>query len=555
MKRFFAILAVLLLPWAAVAASTELDSLLTELDRTIDRREHYRAIREERISYLKSVLTGLAGNYTQLYNVNSMLADAYKPYQLDSALHYMHENLAVAARLGDRRRTDETNLRMAHLYTTSGYYVEARDILRKRLDTLALDNELLGRYYVTMARYNSENRQYSHNPQLQADSYNGFIYYTQRIIDHFPPDHERHLCAMYDLCIDSDELEHAGEIVDRLLERTAPENLSYAMYAYMKAIVEERSGRFTSFNCWLTRSAIADLHSAIRDNASLTSLSNNLFRHEINADRAFAYIQIATNDALFYNARLRPWQIASILPAIESSYLLKQHRQLRTISWMSIGISVLFIVACMIATVAVHRGRRTEQMRRKLEDTNRRMEEYIRRLSEINDTQTELNNEIREANAVKEEYIGLFLGICSDYIDKMKEYQRSVRKRLAAGSAAEVYKELGSSTLIDSYIEEFYRTFDNTFLRLYPNFVQEFNSLLREDARIELKKDRSLNTELRIFALIRLGITDSSKIAALLRYSVNTIYNYRAKVKNNASVSRENFEERIKKIGSYQEEQ
>lgn len=555
MKRTLAILTVLLLPYTAGAVSGELDSLLAELDRTIELREHYRAIREERISYLKSVLTGIAGNDAQLYNVNSMLADAYQPFQLDSALHYMCENLAVACRMGDCRRRDETNLRMAHLYTTSGYYVEARDILRNKIDTLALDDELLGRYYVTMARYNNENRQYSCNPQLQSDAHEGFLYYTRRVIGHYPPDHERHLCAEYDLGIEFDELERAGETVDRLLERTAPESLNYAMYAYMKAIVEERMGRFQSFNSWLARSAIADLHAAIRDNASLTSLSNNLFRYGINTDRAFAYIQIATNDALFYNARLRPWQIASILPAIESSYLTKQRHQLRIISWMSLGISALFIAAGMIAIVAVRRGRRTEQMRRKLEDTNRRMEEYIRRLSEINDTQTELNNEIREANAVKEEYIGLFLGICSDYIDKMKEYQRSVRKRLAAGSAAEVYKELGSSTLIDSYVEEFYRTFDNTFLRLYPNFVQEFNSLLREDARIELKKGRALNTELRIFALIRLGINDSSKIAALLRYSVNTIYNYRAKVKNNASVSREDFEEKIKKIGSFQEEQ
>lgn len=399
MKRTLAILTVLLLPYTAGAVSGELDSLLAELDRTIELREHYRAIREERISYLKSVLTGIAGNDAQLYNVNSMLADAYQPFQLDSALHYMCENLAVACRMGDCRRRDETNLRMAHLYTTSGYYVEARDILRNKIDTLALDDELLGRYYVTMARYNNENRQYSRNPQLQSDAHEGFLYYTRRVIGHYPPDHERHLCAEYDLCIEFDELERAGETVDRLLERTAPESLNYAMYAYMKAIVEERMGRFQSFNSWLARSAIADLHAAIRDNASLTSLSNNLFRYGINTDRAFAYIQIATNDALFYNARLRPWQIASILPAIESSYLTKQRHQLRIILWMSLGISALFIAAGMIAIVAVRRGRRTEQMRRKLEDTNRRMEEYIRRLSEINDTQTELNNEIREATA------------------------------------------------------------------------------------------------------------------------------------------------------------
>ena len=92
--------------------------------------------------------------------------------------------------------------------------------------------------------------------------------------------------------------------------------------------------------------------------------------------------------------------------------------------------------------------------------------------------------------------------------------------------------------------------FDKAFLKLYPKFVEQFNGLLREDARIELKKGKLLNTELRIFALIRLGITQSSDIASMLRYSVNTIYNYRAQIKNSALGDRDNFEERIKEIGN-----
>jgi DNA-binding NarL/FixJ family response regulator len=134
----------------------------------------------------------------------------------------------------------------------------------------------------------------------------------------------------------------------------------------------------------------------------------------------------------------------------------------------------------------------------------------------------------------------------------MDGLQRRVRKLATHDNLVELKRELSKNDLVDEELVYFYEMFDNAFLRLYPNFVSEFNSLLEEDARIELKKDEKLNTELRIFALIRLGINDSSKIAALLRYSVNTIHNYRAKVKNKACVSREEFEERIKKIGSFQ---
>ena len=178
------------------------------------------------------------------------------------------------------------------------------------------------------------------------------------------------------------------------------------------------------------------------------------------------------------------------------------------------------------------------------------MNEYIRELSELNESKTTLNNELRESNAVKEEYIGVFLSICSNNIDRFKEYRNQIRKRLTSGSAKELLSDINSPREIDQRVEEFYNTFDEVFLRLYPNFVEEFNSLLQPEARIE-PRNGALNTELRIFALIRLGITDSSKIAALRRYSVNTIYNYRAKVKGNACVSRAEFEECVKKIGSF----
>ncbi len=164
---------------------------------------------------------------------------------------------------------------------------------------------------------------------------------------------------------------------------------------------------------------------------------------------------------------------------------------------------------------------------------------------------SKLNNVyLKEANAAKEEYIGLFLSMCSNYIDKMKAYQSGVRKLALAGNLDKLIADTSSPDNVEKELKEFYEMFDKAFLKLYPKFVEQFNGLLREDARIELKKGKLLNTELRIFALIRLGITQSSDIASMLRYSVNTIYNYRAQIKNSALGDRDNFEERIKEIGN-----
>ena len=171
-------------------------------------------------------------------------------------------------------------------------------------------------------------------------------------------------------------------------------------------------------------------------------------------------------------------------------------------------------------------------------------------VADFNKRLKKMNRELVEANAAKEEYIGLFLSMCSNYIDKMKAYQSGVRKLALAGNLDKLIAETSSPNNVEKELKEFYNMFDQAFLNLYPNFVEQFNGLLREDARIELKKGKLLNTELRIFALIRLGITQSSDIASMLRYSVNTIYNYRAQIKNSALGDRDNFEERIKEIGN-----
>ncbi len=229
--------------------------------------------------------------------------------------------------------------------------------------------------------------------------------------------------------------------------------------------------------------------------------------------------------------------------------LSQEAQQAETKKFLSI-ISILAAALAIICMVVIYMYYKSVMARREIADINKQIKQYNDSLSEINLRLKRTNNDLAEANEVKEEYIGLFLAMCSSYIDKLKSYQRNIKRKLTAGKYSEILTEVSSTDYIDTELKSFYEMFDKAFLQLYPNFVEEFNDLLKPDKRIVLGKDERLNTELRIFALIRLGITESSRIAALLRYSANTIYNYRARVKNCALDNREEFEERIKTIGA-----
>jgi len=179
----------------------------------------------------------------------------------------------------------------------------------------------------------------------------------------------------------------------------------------------------------------------------------------------------------------------------------------------------------------------------------KRLAEARNKLHVSNDHLTDLNSQLLDSNKIKDEYIGRFLSLCSFYIDKLDGFRNTVIKKAKAGQVSEYLTSSKIRALKDEDLEDLLRNFDHAFLCLVPNFVEEFNKLLKPEVRIKPDSSELLNTELRLFALIRLGVEDSSKIAEFLHYSVNTIYNYRAKVKSSAIVSRDEFEKRVKEIG------
>lgn len=552
------LLSTILLLVAGVFTSNAIvaqDAVFEELDRALESAQEYIDVRETKIAGYNAMLQQETLSPIQRYNIYKSLYEEYYSFQFDKAMEMLDRRYELSSMLGDKRLIADDHLDRAMLYSISAMFLEAGDVIDKEIDTLHLTHEQLVRYYNTQQRFHSDFWHYTSDEDARNRSAAKRTYYRNRILEITDENDPTHLDIVMRNLTESGRWAEAELLNLELLEGYTPDEHEYAMYAYDRARILEALERRSEMREWFARSAISDIRTATKDNASLCSLAQNLLEVD-DIERAFRYVTISLNDALYYNAKLRPWQISAIIPEIEKAYQNKQlaHQEMLELQeahsrYLATIISVLAVLLLAICCYMAYLLRRSLKSSRKIREMNERIEGANAELQKLNDKLERVNSDLREANAVKEEYIALFLSMCSDYIEKLTTMQRSVRRKLSQGKVQELERELQSSSLMDEELDNFYQMFDNAFLNLYPNFVDEFNALLKPDAHIEPKRGERLNTELRIFALIRLGIHDSSRIASLLRYSVNTIYNYRARTKNSALSDRDSFEERIKTIG------
>lgn len=323
----------------------------------------------------------------------------------------------------------------------------------------------------------------------------------------------------------------ALEIVDSIQYNTVPEYL-LPYYFYIKRTVA---------------SYLVDF-SIRKEDVSLRQLAVLLFQ-EGDIENAHEFLQIAMDDAQKCNARLRRLEINDIFPIVNAAFVQKiqEQKMQQRVSIVIISLLVLFLLAAIWRIWK--QMKKTSEAHRETKEANNQLKRLNAELVDFNKRLTEANHAIAENSKIKEEYIAQFMDQCSLYIEKIDAYRKSLNKLLSAGKIDDLKKVLKSTDLMDDELKAFYRNFDATFLKLFPTFVTDFNKLLISEGQIVLKKEGQLNTELRVFALIRLGITGSVKIAQFLRYSVTTIYNYRTKTRNKALGNRNELEKRVMEIG------
>lgn len=547
----FLLLLLTLLPVAAASrdsSQNELKTVLLQLDATISGRKSYIAGRDQRIRSLKNILGKSDFSNAQRYLFNQQLIEEYIPYQVDSAIEYLYRNIALSQKMRDRNRTDRSRIQLSYLYSSVGIYLEAASLLGQ-VDTATLTHSQLLDYYISRHKLNDELQLYSRDSLQKIQSWRLADRYAQLLVENTESGATLNLHFRLWQTMDRHENELSLKYSQQMCDQLQPLTRDYAIAAYMRALVADMVHDRTGSQIWFARSAMSDIQLAIRDNASLKSLANTLLDDDIS--RAMRYMRVVMDDDRFFNSRLRPWQDAMVLHSIEQAYSVRQ-RRMDTMYHIFLGIIVCFLLLAVAGGVVfLRQNHKLRFARVGLLQANNRLNISNEHLHRFNEQLLSLNDQLSEANEVKEEYIGIFLTMCSEYIDKISAMRRHVRRTLRDGRIEELKKEFNIPAMDDQELKVFYRNFDMTFLQLYPTFIEDFNSLLDKEARIELKKGELLTTELRIFALIRLGIRDSSRIAALLRYSATTIYNYRSKIKRHTLVSREDFEERVKTIGTF----
>ena len=549
LKLFVIVLTSLLMP--SYVSADIIVRELQNLDKVLADADAYTGQRLAKIEQLEKLLQQPNISLEYKYDIYRQLYQEYEVFQFNKALEMLNHRLDIAVAMKDETKRIDTELDKAQLYTISGVFTEVDKIFTSKIDTLALSPSQLTNYYFTQQHYyrNLEWKTgYARSEQEREMGSQRWLYYCNKLMESDQTSTEVHQYISMLYHMRTNAWQKAEEMNEMLIAHCSQDSHAYAEYAYFRASIYESWGKTNNALLWYIRSAIADVKSATKDTASIRVLSEKLLPEDIN--RAFHYINIALENVIFYNGQLRHEDITEILPLIEDEYMLAQEEQRAQSHKLFTIISILAVALAIICRVVIYMYYRSVIARHEIASINKRINEYNDSLSEINLQLKETNNALGEANEVKEEYIGLFLAMCSNYIDKLKSYQRNIKRKLAAGKYNEILTEVSSTEYIDTELKSFYEMFDKAFLQLYPNFVEEFNELLKPDKRIILNKDERMNTELRIFALIRLGITESSRIAALLRYSANTIYNYRARVKNCALDSREEFEEKIKTIGA-----
>ena len=519
---------VLLIVSCQQIEETQFTKDLIRLDDALTRAQEYVNVKEQKISTMENMLHSRGVNAVQQYHMYGNLFNECEAFQFDKAKEALDAQIAVAEQLGDRILKNQSLLNKARLLTMAGYYHEADNLFRQ-IDTVTLNDVQMLQWYSVRQKYLSDYHEYVSSAGFSVPEIEKVEYYQEQIKKTLPEDayYRRHIAILS--LMSQEKLGEAYEANMSLIGTLDRSSRNYAVQTYWQGQICDQRGKPQEAVHWFVESALCDIQGAIKDNASLSTLSAILLDLD-EADRAFRYIRFSLDDATFYNAKLRKVQIASTFPMIETAYYesrdiqeRQKHKYMNSIIFIACALAFL----CILVIRLYQKDRITS---RELRQKNQQLLQYNQSIESAEESLRKTNLKLLEANAAKEEYIGLFLSMCSGYLDKLKK-----------------------TITRDQYeaeLKSFYKTFDTSFLSLYPNFVEDFNELLKDENRIILKDGEMLNTELRIFALIKLGITQSSHIASLLRYSVNTIYNYRAQIKNAVKEDRGNFEDRVKKIGS-----
>lgn len=539
---------------SSFAQNKNIKDLYEQLDQAIKQSQYYINQKESRITKIKKQ-SWQGHTPQQLLTAYYKLYEEYKAYQSDSSIYYIHQAIDLAKR--NNMKSDITKLRslLALQYSTSGAFTEALHVLQS-IDKKTLNNSNKKDYYIAFYHVYGELGFTNINidTELSQEFYSKQDCYRDTLFSILSPNSEDYLMRKEVLLTSQNKLKEALKINDIRLSKCKKGSHEYGIVAYYRYLIYSSLKDEDMVKYWLLQSAICDVKCAINDQASLWILAEILSK-EKDVERSYKYINFSWKANKKFCTRIRSWQISPVLGTIDHNYQAELKKANHRLIFAIICVSLLVIALALLTFYVNKQKSYLSNARNELKKTNTQLEELNNKLSSTNGMLKASNDKLNESNGVKEEYIGQFLGACSHYIDKLDKMRLNVNKMVKNKQYNELYSMTKSSEVKEQELEELYANFDKVFLNLFPNFVEDLNGLLKEECQIHLSSPNKLSAIVRVFALIRLGIDDSTKIAEFLHYAVNTIYNYRAKLRNGAINDRNEFEKKVRELGTLMKHQ
>ena len=522
-------------------ASADNDALLARLDSTLAQENAIMAEKLNRIDMLKK-MAAHEKNTNLLLEKYRELSEEYYVLQYDSAVKYADKGLALAEKTGNRHFLTANIIMKASLHAIGGLYSEAINCLNRISADSLTEEEKFGyniaysnayHYWADYCNDNTFTPIYREKAQQYLKAAVAYLDKNDEAYDYYMGEY-----YIYVERNDNKALSHYF----KTMEKNDETSRFYAMASFSIANNYSAHGDMERYEEYIIKACISDIVCCTKENLALQDLAMFIFKEKDNGnlERARRYINSAMDDAKYYNNRLRIIEISQKLPLIVATYhsmVEAQNRFLRYAVW---SISLLGAVLLVFLYFFVRQNRQLSARRHELHQSNSLLTEANGRLNVVNE-------QLMDTNRKREGLAKLYIDLCAKNIDRMEKFQMTVQRKIKANQTKELLTVISSSKANQQEATAFLKRFDEAFLNLYPSFVTEFNMLLKDGEQVVVNKPGTLSTELRIFALVRLGVKESSEIAALLFYSPRTIYNYRSAFKNKAK-DRNTFEDEVRRL-------
>lgn len=517
------------------------NQLYKQLDAALAQRAHYVELKEKSLNEIKQGAKYVTSNEDKL-KLYEQLANEYKAYEYDSAMTYINKGLILAQKSNNIFFNKRFQLSQTRLLITRGFYAEAKEILQK-IEPKEEPRDYQFLYYYTMyGLYNNwstycENNEFSKNyNQLKVN-------YLKKAIELSPKKDAFYYYLLGELYYYSNHPNNNRTIqyYKKALSMEKANSRLHAMTAFALSEVYQKANNLELMEHYLLVAAISDITSATKENVALQDIALFIYKHKTRSlNKAQEYINLSLEDAYTYKSRLRRIEISSKLQLITNAYTddIKTTNRLLNIALLVI---ILLLLGVGISSLFIRKKNRLlKQKKDEISATSDKMEKLNGQLHLIND-------ELKDTNQKRERLVKVYIDLCYKNIERNQKLRTLAVRKIKANQSKELLSLLSSSSSTEKENKEFLTEFDKAFLSLYPTFVSELNQQLTESAHIQLKENGEMPPILRVCALLRLGITESSKIAGILSYSPQTVYNYRSILKNNA-IDKEHFEENVLKL-------